>query len=151
MDGKVHFRSARKGTPLSEPLQMTELIDGILITEKWGFIMMHSMRTLYLYSINRAKIKEVKLAAPIVTWTTFPSVFGFDYVAYANDHADIVLFEAFYPERAQIISRHWNVIALAAEPTSDRLVIVMANGYIHGVPYSFGQPTSPVPFAYDFK
>jgi hypothetical protein len=150
-DGMIHFRSARKASKIGASIQMNELIDGILITEKWGFIVMHSPQNLYLYTVNGAKLKEVKLKAAIRTWTSFSSVFGFDYVAYADIDGGVVIFEAFYPEKPWIVSHLLDVICLKADESSERLLIVTSNGDLQAIPYAFGHPVEPVPFTYEYK
>jgi hypothetical protein len=121
-DRKVHFHCARKGVEITSPTETSELVHHILITEKCGYVLMHSKNTIYLYSVNGGKIKEVPLSSPILFWSTFSSCTGLDYVIYTNSLQDIAAFDAFYPEHIEIICRSPNVIFIHVDPTCHRVL-----------------------------
>jgi hypothetical protein len=150
-DGNVHFRSARKGREIIPSLKIPELAESILITEKWGFIIIRSHRTMYIYSVNGEKLHELPLRAAIHVWTSFSSIFGFDYVAYANAAGDVAVFEAFDPEDVKVIITCWDVIAIRFDPISDRLMMVTSTGLVQAIPYIFTPPAAPIPFEYRYK
>jgi hypothetical protein len=132
-DGRVHFHSSRKGNETMPPYEMGDVVDSVLITEKWGFVVMHSTQMLALSNLNGTPIKRASLDAPILKWTTFSSMNGFDYVAFVNTKRQIVAFEAFYPEEMTVIEegttqRAADVVCLEFDRISERLMVVMADG-----------------------
>jgi hypothetical protein len=133
-DCKVHFHSARKGNKTMPSCQIDAFVDDILITEKWGFVLLHSTEMLYLYNLNGTEIKKVPLAAPVLKWTTFSNTFGFDYVACANAKEEIIFFEAFYPEKATVVGQAADVVCLAFDDASQRIIVVTADAAFTAIP-----------------
>jgi hypothetical protein len=151
VDGSIHFNSARKDKEIIPSLKIPELAQSILITEKWGFIIIRSHRHMYIYTINGEKLQEVPLRAAIQVWTSFSSMFGFDYVAYSNAAGDVAVFEAFDPENVKVIATCWDVIAIRFDNISDRLLMVTSSGLVQAIPYVFIPPATPIPFEYRYK
>jgi hypothetical protein len=123
------------------------MIDQIVITDKWGFVVLHSTETLYLYNVNGTRIKDVKLKAPILKWTAFTCPFGFDYIAFTDGDGQLGVFEAFYPENVD-----WrtctDVVCLKFDSVSERLVVVLLSGHVRAFPVTFPSPKGPIPFSY---
>jgi hypothetical protein len=90
-----------------------ELIDAILITPKWGFVVMHSRSNLFVYNVNGTFVKSSKLTSEILTWTTFSSFVGFDYVAFANEAGEVNYFEAYYPDHLENLWKCRDVIHIS--------------------------------------
>jgi hypothetical protein len=150
-DGAVHFRSPRKGREIIPSLRIRELVQSILITEKWGFILIHSHLAIYIYTVNGEKLSELPLKSAINAWTSFSSVFGFDYVVYANTCGDVTVFEVFDSDDVKVIVTCWDVIAIHFDSTSERLMIVTSLGLVQAIPYTFTAPAAPFPFEYCYK
>jgi hypothetical protein len=131
---QMHLHSVRKGNETMPPCQFDAFIDSILITEKWGFVLLHSTETLYLYNLNGTEIKKVPITAPFLKWTTFSNVFGFDYVAAANAKGEIIFFEAFYPENATVVGRAADVVCIAFDDSSQRIIVVTAEAAFTAIP-----------------
>jgi hypothetical protein len=76
----------------------------ILITDSWGFIVTYASETvagkikyhLFVHNVNGRFIRSVPLAFSIVSWCSFSSKKGFDYIITATDVPKISIFEAFY-------------------------------------------------------
>jgi hypothetical protein len=141
IDGKVQFRGSRKGREIAT-VPLNDIIDSILITEKWGFVLLHSSSNLYLYNVNGKKIKEVRSHAAILKWTTFSSPYGFDFVAMVQTTGDVTVFEAFYPERVIIsVARDcWDILAIGFDSASERLILVTETGSFRAIPFVFPTP-----------
>jgi hypothetical protein len=116
---------------------LPDLIVGILITEKWGFVLLHSANRLYLYNLNGTEIHSVPLASPIVRWTAWSSVIGFDYAAYANAADEVIAFEVFYLGKRKSLGISRDVVCLQFHASSQRLIVVTADGQLKAVPCRF--------------
>jgi hypothetical protein len=136
-DCKLHFHCARKGTQIACPIDTPDMVDGILITEKWGFVLTHSTCAISLYSINATKIKQVEIPHSVVAWSAFSSYSGFDYIACALGNGAVFVFEAFYPERMNQEGEIHDAILVQFDAVSDRLVMVNSDGEYIASPYRF--------------
>jgi hypothetical protein len=142
IDGKVHFLRLPKGRELV-CLDVQELIDSILITDKWGFVLLLSARKMFLCNVNGLRLKEVALESAIVKWAAFSSLYGFDYVVFVNGTHMVGTFEAFYPENMTELERIPDILAVGFDPEQSRLVIVTMRGQINLIPYTFAEPPGP--------
>jgi len=141
IDGNVHFRSSSKGKEI-RTIQFNDLIDSILITDNWGFVLLHSYDALYLLNVNGLKIKELKPHDSVMKWTTFSSPYGFDFVAMVQKTGEVTIFEAFYPEKviSNVQSARWDILALRFDSKTERLIIITECGIIHAIPFVFPKP-----------
>jgi hypothetical protein len=139
-DNFVHFCSTANGTPTIRPLDLQCLITRILITEKWGFVLLQSEENVWLYNVNGTLIKEARIPSVIARWTTFSSDDGFDYVAYADAESHLAVFEAFFLGREATLPTGFDEFAgeplsLEFDRASQRLIIVTTHGDIAAVTY----------------
>jgi hypothetical protein len=117
-------------------------ITGLLITERFGFVLVHSDRRIMLYALNGKPMKNNMLSVPINVWTAFSSDRGFDYVAYATVEGTVSMFEVFYlvnSERLYVNSddRTSEPICVALDQEYQRVVVVTAHGKMEGFQHSF--------------
>lgn len=114
----------------------------VLITKKWGFIVVYSdvqhfsesrnqsIAKIQLFSSNGDIIREIEINCLVKTWTTFSSSKDFDYVIFSNEKEEIFLFEAFYininQSYAQIGRKTINSIVVP--PSSDYIFVFAKNG-----------------------
>jgi hypothetical protein len=141
-DGCVHFRSARKGKLLTIPVLLPDVVTRILVTDIWGFVLMQSANSLFFFTVNGLRIREIRLQVPIVTWSTFP-VDGFDWVAYADENGRAGVFEAFSECLALPVHLDLNgadVISASVDLEISRFIVITRDGLIAAIPYSVGDP-----------
>jgi hypothetical protein len=127
-DCKVHFHCARKGRQTQLPIQLEELILGILVTEKLGFVVMYSTHFIYLYNINASAIKQVRIPSQVVTWSTFSTYSGFDYIVCLIGINQVFVFEAFYPDKMKLVSTVDDVIFAQFDPRFQKILILNFTG-----------------------
>jgi hypothetical protein len=142
-DHKVHFHCARKGTEITAPTEINDVIRRILITEKCGFVIMHSDQMIYLYNVNGCKIKNVPLPAPILLWSTFSSYYSLDYIICTIGLQQIALFDVFYPEHMEIVCQSSDVILIHFDPTSDRIFYLTITQDFVVIPYKLPATLGP--------
>jgi hypothetical protein len=68
-----------------------------------------------------------------------------------NVNGEIILFEAFYPEKIQVVSHCWDVIYLGVDFGFERLIVLTSSGNIQAIPYNIKAPDGPIHFVYKFK
>jgi hypothetical protein len=142
-DRNVHFHTARKGNEIAK-LSLNGLVELILITETWGFVLLHSTGNLYVYNVNGTKIKEMEWEENILKWTTFASPYGFDYVACLQRSGDVIMFEAFYPEKTVVLLEQcWGMLGMTFDAASERIVMVTDTARIDAIPVVFEVPEGP--------
>jgi len=142
-DRHVHFRSARTGKEVVT-FQVDQNIESILITAKWGFVLLYGAGKLHLYSVNGSKIRETPWPEKIVRWTEFSSPWGFDFVACAHDSEELVVFEAFWPDkRTKRADGFSGVLGLGFDAKSERLIVVTETGDASAIKIEFAEPTGP--------
>jgi len=99
---------------ISHFIELGEItVSKILFTKCWGFIVTYDKKYvdgllkngLSVYSINGVLLKRIELNNPIMQMFTFSSKDGFDYVVFSNSNNEILLFEAYYPERIRHIAK----------------------------------------------
>jgi hypothetical protein len=112
IDRKVHFASLVRESEIIEK-EVPELIDAILITPKWGFVVMHSRSNLFVYNVNGTFVKSSTLTSEILTWTTFSSFAALDHVAFANEAGEVNYFEVYYPDRLESLWKCRDVIHIS--------------------------------------
>jgi hypothetical protein len=135
-DSKVHFHSTGSGTETVPEVTTKEQITDLLITEQWGFVLMQWRRGITLSNINGTPIKHVAVRQPIVAWSAFSSRSGFDYVVCAVGLHDIIVFEAFYPERMERVNDSLqDVVFVAFDPAHELLIFVTYGGAFVAVTY----------------
>jgi hypothetical protein len=129
IDRKVHFASLVKESEMIT-IDVPELIDAIVITPKWGFVVMHSKSTLFVYNVNGTFVKSSTLSSEILTWTTFSSFAGFDYVAFANEAGEVNYFEVYYPDLLENLWKCRDVIMISYELDNAWFMIVTKYGKV---------------------
>ena len=106
----------------------------ILITHGWGFLLVESGSSLLLFSVNGTLIKTIALPFEVELITTWKCERGFDFVAVAEPHGDIHVFEAFfmnpdeftYASKRPVVSMYYNISSrsLSAITRDGRLTMI---------------------------
>jgi hypothetical protein len=129
VDGRVHFCTLWKGS-VFKILEFAQVFTSILITEKWGFVLLRSREIIEVCNPNGNPIKTVNLKSPIVTWTLCGTRSGFDFVIFADEEKNAGFFEAFYPENQRIVHSAGGLIHASFDVARQRFVFVSGNGKV---------------------
>ncbi|OHT11820.1 hypothetical protein TRFO_18609 [Tritrichomonas foetus] len=100
-DGSLFFLSATDGTPKSYIETNGAIPRKVMITKKWGFVVVYGeigpkKNVINVYTIHGDLIRRKEINFPINCWTSFSSRSDFDYVVAADGTGKLYLFEAFY-------------------------------------------------------
>jgi hypothetical protein len=139
--GKVRFLNMPNGRSIA--VMETGYVSEILITPRWGFVLLASAAEIRLHDVNGAALKSVQLTAPVVRWVAFASPYGFDYVAFADANQTIRRFEAFYPEVMTEVGTFLQTLALGFDASTGRMTVLTGNGFLHLIPCTFTPPADP--------
>jgi hypothetical protein len=143
IDGKVVFRGSRQGTEIAT-FELNDAIGPIIITEKWGFALLHLSNSFDLYNVNGNKINEMRPHAAVLKGTAFSSPSGFAFVAMVQTTGHVTGFEPLSAERVIVSPAGdcWNTLAIGFDSESERLILVTETGSVRAVPFVF--PTPPI-------
>jgi hypothetical protein len=106
------------------------VIEGILITQAWGFVIVHGGGTIGIYSVNGELLKRRELPSKGVSWSTFVSFDGFDFVTVACLNGDVCIFEAFFPDRITICHSCVDALFVRYIAENETLMIVRHSGVV---------------------
>ncbi|OHT16368.1 hypothetical protein TRFO_13208 [Tritrichomonas foetus] len=97
-NGMLHLHSLNKMQKVQSVNLKPHHARKLLITPKWGFILVDCSDRILIFNINGSLIKEVAFKFDISNWTSFGSVKDFDYVIFETEkNSSIGIFEAFDP------------------------------------------------------
>ena len=112
------------------------IIDKILITESFGFILCYTpSNEINIFTINGFFIKEVKINFEVYIWSTFKEINGIDYICCADPFGNIYIFESYYPDKvAHLANCNGNVIALNYNTNLKVIVAFTAKSKVYIIP-----------------
>ena len=140
-DNSLLFCTLRKGTIIKSVCLGNKSPLSILITKKWGFVVVCCSEltdgelkySLSLFSVNGDFIRETNINRPVATWASFFDDKGFDFIIMANDFLKVYIFEVFYMninEESPIFYAKSPVISLTYLSKEHCALVVTSNGKI---------------------
>ncbi|OHS97071.1 hypothetical protein TRFO_09605 [Tritrichomonas foetus] len=87
-DCKIRIRNLATGKKIATVLTDYDFPQSILITEKWGFIVVKTSKKLLIFSSNGTLLKEQDEFPEIKQWFTFESQDGFDFIGFEEGIID---------------------------------------------------------------
>lgn len=112
------------------------IVEKIISTENFGFIILFTPGFLYLFTINAFLIKKVPINFEVYQWTTFKDQSGFDFVCCADPTGNVFVFEAYMPKRIeQIAACHERIISISYLPTLHAIIAHASSSTIYFIPY----------------
>lgn len=116
-------------------IQLDENVKSILITESFGFILVMTVKFLYLFSSNGTAIRKTPLNVDFVYWTTLTSSKNFDFIVAADGKGQIYLFEAFFLQYGQpIYNCRTQVSNISFSNSNNHLIIIGNNNKVFIIP-----------------
>ena len=135
MDGVVHIYDVRSGECLGEHKTNKEITQ-VLVTQNWGFVVAICSDELFVYSQNGEFLKSQNLEEPISRAFPFALFSGFDFLAFQNKNMEIVVFEAFRPEKHLVASRcPYEVVIIMYDQYRSNFIVVSKKGIVKMIPY----------------
>jgi hypothetical protein len=135
-DGNLRIRLNRTTLKLATVSLGGELPLKILITRKWGFIVVKTATKIRVFTSNGLFVSEAMNSADIKSWTCFRSFDGFDFVAYDSGDGKLRYFEAADPTQLRSIQVQGKIQAFTFAWRVDRFLIATSDGIVHLCPRS---------------
>jgi hypothetical protein len=133
-DGMLRIRSFHKGVKIATVSIGAEVAQRMLITKKWGFIVVKTDRTILVFNLHGLFVNKSTNDATIKSWTSFRSSDGFDFVAYDDGLGKLWYFEAIEPAKLVAIDIGTTVSSMCYHWRSDRFLVLLNDGTIQFVP-----------------
>jgi hypothetical protein len=130
VEGDLHFVAMMSGRELKN-VEYGQVIEGILITPSWGFVVLKTAVQLSVFTIHGELLRTAALESRIMNWAAFTSEEQFDYVVYAMESGEVGFFEAFYPENRTVCHHCHDVVVL--EYWRSYFVVVTARGTVEWI------------------
>jgi hypothetical protein len=126
--GRLVILSARKAKLLGTIQFRNEIVEKLLITESWGFIICKTNKNCYTYSLSGTLLSQVEFPNVILAWTCY-TVSGCDIVVLIDVDFRIMRYEAFHAEQLEqikIIKKA--ILTLKVNRQKDVLVLIASDG-----------------------
>lgn len=138
-DGFLRTYSVEQKIPLNSVKLNSNsivIIEKIISTESFGFIVLFTPGFLYLFTINSFLIKKVAIDFEIYQWTTFKDQSGFDFICCTDPIGNIFVFEAYYPNHMeQIAACHERIISVQYLPSVCAIIAHASSSTVYFIPY----------------
>ncbi|OHT10831.1 hypothetical protein TRFO_19816 [Tritrichomonas foetus] len=82
-DGYVHIFNIPGGR-LVKKVQIGDEINKMIITPKWGMIVVLTDREINVFTINGLPVQKIKICEPILNWYAYSTKQSFDHIVYEN-------------------------------------------------------------------
>ncbi|OHT08464.1 hypothetical protein TRFO_23076 [Tritrichomonas foetus] len=133
VDDVIHIRIMPKGKEdIQRKLRGIPL--RILVTESWGFIVVHTPGEITIMNQNGDIIKCLPFKFDIDSWSTFKSTSGFDYILFQHKQTQFFAFEAMAPEKVCSICDTPDVIATHYLMDSETILVLNKAGKVTAYP-----------------
>lgn len=113
-------------------------IVNMIYTQQWSFLVVFTTESIVVLNVDGVVVKYVNGFNEFVgNCQTFSSLTGFDYVVYQNEKNDIILFEAFYPDKRRVLFTATSKMnAMVYDYTTSSLIFIFSNGKVQMQPIS---------------
>jgi hypothetical protein len=103
----------------------------VLVTETWHLLVIECCLKVYVATLYGKILKTEELFKPMGLAVTFRLMSGGDFVAFVDNENALKIFEAFYPEKLQLLSRIKNpVIGLEYLREPQLILIIERDGHL---------------------
>jgi hypothetical protein len=136
IDGVLHAFDFKTGAEILK-FATNEEVSFLEMTPGWGFLLAVSQQRIFLFTVNGELVKVVAATTEIRNLFVHESVSGTDGFSFVNDKNEIGVFEAFYPENAEIIGKvpaNLNVVRICRSPLHNWFLIAFSDGTIRTLP-----------------
>ncbi|OHT12244.1 hypothetical protein TRFO_18051 [Tritrichomonas foetus] len=134
-DGFMRTYSVHKKKLLNS-VNINCIVEKVLTTNSWNFIILYSPGYLHLFTINGFLIKKVQIDFEVSQWSTFVDQDGFDHICCADPIGYIYTFEAYYIENInQIASCNERIISVIFHEETHSIVAHASSSTTYFIPY----------------
>jgi hypothetical protein len=130
MDGKLRIRSAETGQKVATVEVDNEIPTNVLITKRWGLIVVKTDQSLFVFSVNGLRVAKIESLCTIRQWITYRTYDGLDFVLYQDSELRVRYFEAAKPEREESVDAQFEVCGMSYNWRYDAFVFVADTGKV---------------------
>jgi hypothetical protein len=112
-------------------------ISSVSISLLWGYVLVVSKQTLFLFSPNGELIKTTETHMPIAKLFPHSSRSGSDFWSFVSETNEIGMFEAFYPEQLLVIAKEpagVEVVRISHSPSQGWFLVAFTSGIVKILP-----------------
>jgi WD40 repeat protein len=97
-DGRLSLYSKRTGLLIKQQ-EFSDITKAVLVTKGYGYILASTAHNIYILTNNGSIARVVPVERDISNWCTWTDQNGVDFVCSSDANGNILVFEAFYPEK----------------------------------------------------
>jgi len=130
-DNVIHIFSMRNWRRM-HATEIPDAIERIIITESFGFIVVETISSIFVVSIDGEIIRKFDINLNIIRWFQFSNNRSFDYIIFQDIDNKIGIFEAFYPQRImKFYQTESPAIHMEYDILNESVIIITKDGTIH--------------------
>lgn len=134
LDGHVFVYSMNNESTV-KTATFDEEITHVVITERFGFIVVFTQSTVNLLSVNGDLIKTVPFRFSVAKAFAFASFSDFDYVVVETEERELAVFEAFYPDKVVVLGQvDEDIVGVFYAQMKTAFIVIMKSGTINIIP-----------------
>lgn len=113
-----------------------ELSYKIMITQSFGYILVVTDRSLWLFTINGFLIKKIENSIGVDALSTWKDKNDIDFICFSDVNGKIFVFEAFYPEKLiHLTSCHQKIASISYVQELHSIVAITTEASLLTIPY----------------
>jgi hypothetical protein len=125
---KMQIVSVNDGVVIGGAEFQGELVEKLLITEYWGFVICKTKRNVYTYSMNGLLLNKGIFENGVLNWVSYTAE-GVDHVILLDTEMMLLRFEAFYCDKIKKMSKmKKEILAMRVNRQKDTLLLITADG-----------------------
>jgi hypothetical protein len=140
-DGKLRIRSNVTGKKVATVNLDNEIATSIIITDRWGLIVIKTPGSLFVFTSNGMLVKKVPDRTVIRLWTAFHTRDKFDFVCYQDIDFNVFYFEAADPAARIKLDTEPNLCAIQFDWRRNCFVFVAVTGKVMIIPRTEDRPS----------
>ena len=135
IDGNVHIYNMPHGN-LVKKLEIGSEVHKILITPKWGLIVMETEKGLIVSNINGMIVQRIQISEPILNWFAYSSRYSFDMIIFENLSHQVGILDPLKKNQIKIFYENKEPTPLMAyDPKTNSFILVTENKKVIIVPH----------------
>jgi hypothetical protein len=126
--GRMQIVSVNDGVVIGRAEFRDEVVEKLLVTEYWGFVICKTKRNVYTYSMDGLLLNKGVFENAVLNWVSYTAE-GVDHVILLDAGMALLRFEAFYCNKIKKMSKMKKVIlAMKVNRQKDTLLLITADG-----------------------
>jgi hypothetical protein len=129
-DGKLRIRCNETGAKVVTQSLNGEIPINVLITGRWGFVVVKTIESIFVFTVNGVLVQTAKNAKRARMWISYHTRDGLDFVAYQDENLEIESFEAVSPGKLERSQTMANVAGMGYDWKNDCFLFIVDTGKV---------------------